>query len=67
VTIAAPDRRGALMALDAFRRSLAARGLEANDAKTFVLTDRDEIGAIVSGPQRLSRVEGSPCAIIHPP
>jgi hypothetical protein len=67
VTIAAPDRHRALSVLDAFRRSLAARGLEANDAKTFVLADRDEISAIVSGPQRLSRVEGSPCAIIHPP
>jgi hypothetical protein len=66
VTIAAPDRRGAVAALDAFRRSLAARGLETNDAKTAVLTDRDEISAIVSGPQRLSRVEGPHCAIIRP-
>jgi len=55
-----------LAALDVFRRSLAARGLEANDAKTFVLTDRDDIAAIVSGAQRLSPVEGVPCAIIGP-
>lgn len=67
VTIAAPDRRGAVIALDAFRRSLAAHGLEANDAKTFLVGDRDEISAIVSGPQRLSHVDASPCAIIHPP
>jgi hypothetical protein len=60
VTIAAPDRRRALTALEAFRRSLAARGLEANEAKTILLTDRDEISAIVSGPQRLSRLGALP-------
>jgi hypothetical protein len=64
VTIATPDRPSAVAALDAVRRSLAARGLEANDAKTIVVADRDEISAIVSGAQRLSYVGGSPYAII---
>jgi hypothetical protein len=67
VAIAAPDRRRALAAFDAFRRTLAARGLEANEAKTRLLAGRDEIGAMASGPQRLSPAGGAGCAIIDPP
>ena len=67
VTIAAPDRRSASAAFDVLRRALAARGLQTNEAKTYTLTDRDEIAAMVSGPQRLSRVGGARCAIICPP
>ena len=50
VVIAAPDRRGALQALDRLRQAWAAVGLEVHDGKTLLL-GRDGFGALHARPK----------------
>ncbi len=60
VVVFAPGRRGAVAALDAFRRSLDAVGLEPNPRKTRVVERRVDLARLASG----SRISlGEPRAV----